>query len=135
MTAINQGAAASASASSGVETFGIRDFRLERGGVMPAVTIAYRTLGSLAANRDNAVLVTHGNTSGPKMIDPDGSTGEGSWQDLVGPGKPVDTDRLFVICPNMLGSSYGSTSAASIEPTTGRPYGPRFQHVRTDDEE
>ncbi|MGH6764649.1 MAG: alpha/beta fold hydrolase [Bradyrhizobium sp.] len=133
MTAINQGAAASASASSGLQTFGIRDFRLERGGAMPAVTIAYRTLGSLAANRDNAVLVTHGNTSGPQMIDPGGSTGEGSWKDLVGPGKPVDTDRLFVICPNMLGSSYGSTNAASIDPTTGRPYGPRVPEITVGD--
>lgn len=133
MTAINQGAAASANASSGLQTFAIRDFRLEGGGVMPAVTIAYRTLGSLAANRDNAVLVTHGNTSGPQMIDPGGSTGEGSWKDLVGPGKPVDTDRLFVICPNMLGSSYGSTNAASIEPTTGKPYGPRFPEITVGD--
>src|SRR5580693_2055960 len=101
-------------------TFAIRDFRLQSGAVMPAVTIAYKTLGQLSPDRDNAVLITHGNTSGPQMIDPGGSTGEGSWNEIVGPGKAVDTDRYFVICPNMLGSSYGSTNAASIDPTTGK---------------
>ena len=83
---------------------------------MPSLTIAYATLGTLAPDRGNAVLVTHGNTSGPQMIDPGGSTGEGSWSELVGPGKAVDTNRFFAICPNMLGSSYGSTNAASIDP-------------------
>jgi homoserine O-acetyltransferase/O-succinyltransferase len=113
--------------------FEIKNFRLESGVVMPDVTIAYRTLGTLSAARDNAVLVTHGNTSGPQMIDPDGSTGEGSWKDIVGPGKPVDTNRFFAICPNMLGSSYGSTNAASIDPTTGQPYGPRFPDITVGD--
>ena len=94
--------------ASAVKTFSVRNFRLESGAVMPEVTIAYRTLGALSAARDNVVLVTHGNTSGPQMIDPDGSAAEGSWREIVGPGKPVDTNKLFVICPNMLGSSYGS---------------------------
>jgi homoserine O-acetyltransferase len=116
-----------------MQTFAIKDFRLESGVVMPAVTIAYRTLGTLAPTRDNAVLVTHGNTSGPQMIDPGGSTGEGSWKDLVGPGKPVDSDRFFAICPNMLGSSYGSTNAASIDPATGKRYGPRFPDITVGD--
>jgi homoserine O-acetyltransferase len=116
-----------------VETFAITDFRLQSGIVMPAVTTAYRTLGVLAPDRSNAVLVTHGNTSGPQMIDPAGSTGEGSWNEIVGPGKAVDTDRLFVICPNMLGSSYGSTNAADIDPATGKPYGPRFPDINVSD--
>ena len=120
-------------AHAGVKNFAIEDFRLQSGVTMPHMTIAYRTLGLLAPNRDNAVLVTHGNTSGPQMIDPDGSTGEGSWKDIVGPGKPVDTDRFFVICPNMLGSSYGSTNAASIDPSTGKPYGPRFPDITVSD--
>lgn len=116
-----------------MNNFTVKDFRLESGVVMPAVTIAYRTLGTLAPARDNAVLVTHGYTSGPQMIDPDGSTGEGSWKDLVGPGKPVDTDRFFAICPNMLGSSYGSTNAASIDPTTTKRYGPKFPDITVGD--
>jgi homoserine O-acetyltransferase/O-succinyltransferase len=116
-----------------VKTFDISDFRLRSGIVMPAVTIAYRTLGVLAPTRDNVVLVTHGNTSGPQMIDPGGSTGEGSWNAIVGPGKAVDTDRFFVICPNMLGSSYGSTNATDIDPSTGTRYGPRFPDITVSD--
>ena len=117
----------------GVETFVARDFRLKSGIVMPAVTIAYRTLGVLAPSRDNTVLVTHGNTSGPHLIDPGGSTAEGSWNEIVGPGKAVDTNRFFVVCPNMLGSSYGSTNAASIDPSTGKQYGPRFPDITVGD--
>jgi homoserine O-acetyltransferase/O-succinyltransferase len=116
-----------------VKSFVTDDFHLQSGVVMPAVTIAYRTLGLLAPDRNNVVLVTHGNTSGPQMIDPDGSTGEGSWNELVGPGKAVDTSSFFVICPNMLGSSYGSTNAASVDPATGKPYGPRFPDITVSD--
>jgi len=119
--------------ANGVKTFTTRDFRLQSGIVMPSVTIAYATLGRLAPDRGNAVLVTHGNTSGPQMIDPGGSTGEGSWNELVGPGKAVDTDSFFAICPNMLGSSYGSTNAASIDPATGKPYGARFPDITVSD--
>lgn len=117
----------------GVQTFVTDDFRLQSGVVMPRVTIAYRTLGVLAPDRDNVVLITHGNTSGPRMIEPGGSTGEGSWNGLVGPGKAIDTSRFFAICPNMLGSSYGSTNPASIDPATGKPYGPRFPEITVSD--
>jgi homoserine O-acetyltransferase len=110
-------------------TFEIKDFRLRSGVVMPAVQIAYLALGTLSPKRDNVVLVTHGYTGGPQMISPV----EGGWSQLVGPGKPVDTDRYFAICPNMLGSSYGSTNAASIDPTTGKPYGPRFPDITVSD--
>jgi homoserine O-acetyltransferase len=120
-------------AAADVKTFVINDFRLHSGIVMPAVTIAYKTLGRLSPERDNVVLVTHGNTSGPQMIDPGGSTGEGSWNEIVGPGKAVDTDRYFAICPNMLGSSYGSTNATDIDPATGMRYGPRFPDITVGD--
>jgi homoserine O-acetyltransferase len=119
----------------GTETkrFTTKDFRLKSGVVMPEVTIGYRTLGTLSPARDNAVLITHGFTSGPDMISPGGTTGEGAWSQLVGPGKPVDTNRYFAICPNMLGSSYGSTNAASTNPATGKPYGPRFPDITVSD--
>jgi homoserine O-acetyltransferase/O-succinyltransferase len=116
-----------------LKTFVASDFRLRSGIVMPSVNIAYRTLGVLAPDRNNVVLVTHGNTSGPQMIDPGGSTGEGSWNVIVGPGKAVDTDKFFVICPNMLGSSYGSTNATDIDPVTGTRYGPRFPDITVSD--
>lgn len=120
-------------AAADVKTFVTNDFRLRSGVVMPTVTIAYRTLGVLAPDRSNVVLITHGNTSGPQLIDSGGSTGEGSWNAIVGPGKSVDTDKFFVICPNMLGSSYGSTNATDIDPTTGTRYGPRFPDVTVSD--
>ena len=69
--------------------------------MMPDVTIAYRTLGTLAPNRDNVVLVTHGNTSGPQMIDPDGSTAEGSWQESSARARrstPTATSRSARTC-------------------------------------
>src|SRR5580692_4955282 len=114
-------------------TFTMRDFRLQSGEVLPEVTIAYRTMGALSPKRDNVVLVTRGNTSGPHMIDPNSSAGEGAWNEIVGPGKAVDTNRYFAICPNMLGSSYGSTNAASIDPRTGKRYGPRFPGITVGD--
>src|SRR3954452_22375775 len=116
-------------ADADLKTFTTRDFRLQSGTALPEVTIAYRTLGTLAPDRGNVVLITHGNTSGPQMIDPGGSTGEGSWNEIVGPGKAVDTVSYFAICPNMLGSSYGSTNAASIDPATGKRYGSGFPDI------
>jgi homoserine O-acetyltransferase/O-succinyltransferase len=116
-----------------LKTFTTSDFRLQNGTVLPEVAIAYRTVGMLSPKRDNVVLITHGNTSGPQMIDPGGSTGEGSWNEIVGPGKAVDTNRYFAICPNMLGSSYGSTNAASIDPRTGRRHGSRFPDITVSD--
>jgi homoserine O-acetyltransferase len=119
--------------SAEANTFVTTDFRLQSGIVMPEMTIAYRTLGRLAPARDNVVLVTHGNTGGPHMIDPSGSTAEGSWSEIIGPGKAVDTNRFFAICPNMLGSSYGSTNGASIDPLKGKRYGPRFPDITVSD--
>src|SRR6195952_111225 len=120
-------------ADADLKTFTARDFRLQSGAVLPEVTIGYATLGTLAPDRGNAVLITHGNRSAPQMIDPGGSTGEGSWNEIVGPGKAVDTNRFFAICPNMLGSSYGSTNGASIDPRTGSPYGLRFPDITVSD--
>jgi homoserine O-acetyltransferase len=122
-----------AATDSGSKTFTTRDYRLQSGAVLPEVRIAYRTLGILSPARDNVVLITHGFTSGPDMISPGGVTGEGAWSQLVGPGKPVDSNRYFAICPNMLGSSYGSTNAASIDPATGKSYGPRFPDITVRD--
>jgi homoserine O-acetyltransferase len=116
-----------------LKTFTTRDFRLRSGAVLREASIAYRTVGTLSPDRDNAVLIPHGNTSGPQMIEPGGSTGEGSWSEIVGPGKAIDTNRFFAICPNMLGSSYGSTNGASVDPRTGKPYGARFPDLTVGD--
>lgn len=106
---------------------------LAHGETLPDVRIAYQTLGVLSANRDNAVLVLHGYTSGPDFVLPTGEAAEGSWAPLVGPGRAIDTEKYFVIAPNMLGSAYGSTGAASIDPRTGAPYGSRFPAISVAD--
>jgi homoserine O-acetyltransferase len=113
--------------------FTCHDFRTSGGEVLPEMTLAYVSRGKLAADGRNAVLITHGYTSGPRMIEPGMGSSEGAWTILVGPGAPIDTDRYFVICSNMLGSSYGSTNAASIDPRTGKPYGSRFPRITLED--
>src|ERR1700733_9205698 len=115
------------------DSFSFADFPLRNGSVLPEVTLAYVTRGRLAPDGRNAILVTHGYTSGPRMIEPGVGSSEGAWSTLVGPGAPIDTDRYFVICSNMLGSSYGSTNGASIDPRTGKPYGSRFPRITVED--
>jgi homoserine O-acetyltransferase len=114
-------------------SFTFADFRLRNDEVLPEITIAYSTRGHLAPDGRNAVLVTHGYTSGHSMIESGAGSSEGSWSTLVGPGAPIDTERCFVVCSNMLGSSYGSTNAASRDPRTSRPYGSRFPHITVTD--
>lgn len=109
------------------------DVRLAGGGVLAECTIAYRALGTLNAAGDNAVLVLHGYTTGPSMLDAGSNVAEGSWSDLVGPGKPIDSNRYFVLCPNMLGSNYGSTGPGSTNPANGAPYGSDFPEISVED--
>ena len=114
-------------------TYTIKDFRLSNGAVLPEVNLAYVTRGKLDPTGRNAILVTHGYTSSHRMIESGSGSSEGAWSTLVGPGAPIDTDRYFVVCSNMLGSSYGSTNAASIDPRTGKPYGSRFPAITVAD--
>ena len=110
--------------------FKMKEFRFQSGTVMPDVTIAYETYGTLAPDGRNAVLLTHGYTSSQHMAGRSGANGaEGSWDGLVGPGKAIDTDRLFVVSSNMLGSSYGSTNPAQVNPKTGKAYGSDFPTI------
>jgi homoserine O-acetyltransferase len=107
----------------------IGDLTLESGRTLRAVQIAFETVGELAPNKGNVVLALHGYTSGPDMILPTGEAAEGSWCELIGPGRAIDTDRYFVICPNAIGSTYGSTGAASVDPDSGKPYGASFPPI------
>ncbi len=115
--------------------FVARDFRLESGTVLPELVLAYETYGTLAPSGRNAVLATHGYTSSHHVAGRYAASGVakghrpgdvGSWDKLIGRGKAIDTDTLFVVASNMLGSAYGSTSPASINADTGKPYGPDF---------
>ena len=132
--------ATAASGITGVESrnFVIRDFALESGKMLPEAKIAYETYGRLDATGRNAVLLAHGFTSSHHAAGtyaagkaPHGveESEPGWWDALVGPGRPIDTDRWFVVSSNMLGSSYGSTNPASVNPATGTPYGPDFPEI------
>ena len=114
-------------------TFTLRDLRLQQGGFLPEVRTAYLTRGTLAADGRNAILVAHGYTGGHDMITDHCHVVDGSWADLIGPGRAIDTDRWFVVCANTVGSSYGSTNAASTNPATGRPWGSAFPEIRIAD--
>ncbi len=109
--------------------FATRDFRLENGVVLPELKLAYETYGRLARDGRNAVLIAHGYTSDHHAAGQLAGGGKGWWDGLIGPGKAFDTDRLFIVSSNMLGSSYGSTSPASTNPRTGKPYGPNFPEI------
>jgi homoserine O-acetyltransferase len=113
----------------------IRNFPLHNGQVMPEARIAYETYGRLAPDGRNAVLLTHGYTGSHHFAgrNPANNNQPGSWDGLIGPGKAIDTDRLFVVASNMLGSSYGSINGASLNPATGRPYGPDFPAITVRD--
>jgi homoserine O-acetyltransferase len=109
--------------------------RLRSGAELPSFDIAYETYGELNEARSNAVLVCHAlnashHVAGYYAEKPDEI---GWWDNLVGPGKPLDTRRFFVIGSNYLGSCFGSTGPTSINPATGKPYGADFPVVTVED--
>jgi homoserine O-acetyltransferase len=109
----------------------VGNFPLESGQILPEVTIAYETYGRLAPDGRNAILITHGYTSNHHAAGQYATLNAkpGWWDRLIGPGKAIDTARFFVVSSNVLGSCYGSTGPASLNPVTGRPYGPQFPDV------
>jgi homoserine O-acetyltransferase len=110
-------------------------FRFDRGDELPVTRIAYETWGELSPARDNAVLVLHALTGDSHLIGPagPGQPTAGWWSGIVGPGKAIDTDRWFVVAPNMLGGCQGTTGPASLAPD-GREWGPRFPYVTIRDQ-
>ena len=97
-------------------------FRFENGGRIPRVDIAYETWGTLNKERSNAVLILTGLSPNAHAASNEKDPSEGWWEPMIGPGKPLDTNRDFVICVNSLGSCKGSTGPASINPETGKAY-------------
>ncbi len=100
---------------------------LELGGTLPAFTLAYETFGTLNKTRSNAILVLHALTGDSHVAGPagDGHVSSGWWDELVGPGKAIDTNHWFVVCPNVLGGCQGSTGPSSTDPD-GVVWGARF---------
>ncbi|MGH3423476.1 MAG: homoserine O-acetyltransferase MetX [Nocardioidaceae bacterium] len=111
------------------------DVTLESGFVLPDVTMAYETWGTLDADASNAVLVLHALTGDSHVVGPvgEGHKSPGWWEGLVGPGRAIDTDRYFVVAPNILGGCQGTTGPASPAPD-GAPWGSRFPYLTTRDQ-
>lgn len=111
-----------------------KPIRLSSGAVLPEFDLAYETYGHLNERRSNAILVCHA-LSGSHHVAGyySGDRKPGWWENLVGPGKTIDTKRFFVVGCNNLGSCFGSTGPNSVNPATGRPFGPEFPIVTVRD--
>jgi homoserine O-acetyltransferase len=108
--------------------------RLDSGAQLEPLEIAYKTYGKLNAARSNAVLICHALTLDQHVASRHPTTGKpGWWERTVGPGKPIDTERYFVICSNVVGGCMGSTGPASTNPATGEPYGLTFPVITIGD--
>lgn len=108
------------------ESYAVDNFVLESGAVLKRAQLRYRTYGRLnETTRDNVLVVCHALTGNASL--------DGWWGGLLGPGKAFDTDKYLVVCCNILGSCYGSTSPVSVNPVTGQPYGLDFPDVSVQD--
>ncbi len=108
-------------------------FPMHRGGVLREVQIAYESWGSLNSQRDNTVVIFTGLSPSAHAASSLEDATPGWWEDMVGPGKPIDTRQFFVVCVNSLGSPFGSTSPASVNPATGEPYRLNFPILTVED--
>ena len=119
--------------------------KLSGGGSLPGVRIAYESWGQLNADKSNAILLFHA-LSGSHHVAGTTTSIEGTgnfwqeelhagwWEEMVGPGKAIDTDKYFIVCANYLGGCYGTTGPASINPETGKPWGSSFPAVSATDQ-
>ena len=108
-------------------------FPMWRGGMLHGARIAYETWGALNAARDNALLLFTGLSPPAHAASSPADPSEGWWQGMVGPRLAIDTERFFVICVNSLGSCFGSSGPASIDPATGKPYRLKFPDLSVED--
>ncbi len=107
---------------------------LDCGAALNPFSIAYQTYGRLNAAKSNAILVCHALTGDQHVANVHPVTGKaGWWETIIGPGKPVDTNRYFVICSNIIGGCMGSTGPTSINPASGKPYGIDFPVITIGD--
>ena len=111
-----------------------KPLRLDAGVELAPFQIAYQTYGALNAARSNAVLLCHALTGDQHVANIHPVTGKpGWWETMVGPGLPIDTDRYFVICPNVMGGCMGSSGPSSTNPETGQPWGLDFPVITIPD--
>ena len=108
-------------------------FPMKRGGALHGARIAYETWGALDATASNAILIVTGLSPDAHAASNAGDPEPGWWEAMLGPGKPIDTDRWFVLCVNSLGSCKGSTGPASTNPDTGQTYRLDFPELSVED--
>lgn len=108
--------------------------KLACGVVLPSHTLVYETYGALNTNKTNAILICHalsGNHHAAGLYE--GDSKPGWWDNYIGPGKPIDSNRFFIVCVNNIGSCFGSTGPTSENPETGKPFGADFPPLRARD--
>jgi homoserine O-acetyltransferase len=119
--------------------------RLREGGILPGITLAYETWGKLNADKSNVILLCHALSGShhaaghnPSIEGVGGLWQEemhyGWWEDMIGPGKALDTNKYFILCANYLGGCYGSTGPASTDPETGKAWGSKFPALTAADQ-
>ncbi|KAL1991758.1 hypothetical protein VTN49DRAFT_5066 [Thermomyces lanuginosus] len=106
---------------------------LDWGGVLPEFDIAYETWGTLNADKSNAILLHTGLSASSHARSTPTNPKKGWWERFIGPGAPLDTDKYYIICTNVLGGCYGSTGPSSIDPSDGKRYATRFPILTIDD--
>lgn len=106
---------------------------LDWGGILPEFNVAYETWGQLNSTKTNAILLHTGLSASSHAHSTDMNTKPGWWEKFIGPGKPLDTDKYFVICTNVIGGCYGSTGPSSIDPANGQRYATRFPILTMED--
>ncbi len=106
---------------------------LDWGGVLPSFDIAHETWGTLNADKSNAILLSTGLSASSHAHSTDANPKPGWWEKFIGPGAPLDTDRYFIICTNVIGGCYGSTGPSSMDPSDGKRYATRFPILTMDD--
>jgi hypothetical protein len=106
---------------------------LDWGGILPEFNIAYETWGNLNQDKSNAILLHTGLSASSHAHSTEINPQPGWWEKFIGPGKPLDTDKYFVICTNVLGGCYGSTGPSSIDPANGERYATRFPILTMED--
>ena len=108
-------------------------FLMYRGGELPRLRVAWESWGELSTARDNAILIFTGLSPGAHAASSAADPTPGWWEEMIGPGKPIDTDRFFVLCTNSLGSCKGTTGPADIHPATGLPWRLNFPELAIED--
>ncbi|KAF2640985.1 homoserine O-acetyltransferas-like protein [Massarina eburnea CBS 473.64] len=106
---------------------------LDWGGILPEFNVAYETWGTLNGDKSNAILLYTGLSASSHAHSTESNPQPGWWEKFIGSGKPVDTDKYFVICTNVIGGCYGSTGPSSLDPANGERYATRFPILTMED--